>query len=344
MKKVLSLIMALVLAMFAFACTAETTQPAEATAAQAETEATQAAATEAPATDFPKHNITVICPWGAGGGTDSLLRALCSAAEPELGVSLVVSNVTGGGGATGHAAIKEATADGYTVGMITYELTTLSAQGLIPFTYDDIDPILCVNMDAAIIAVPADAPYSTADEFVAYAKEHPGEINIANPAVGGSWNIAAATFAQKAGIEVKHVPFEGTAEAVTAAVGGHVQAVVASIPEVQAQVLAGQLKVIGVMAAERSDALPDAPTFMEQGYDLVAGTWRGLALPKGVPDAERQILIDAFTNAMSDPDFLEFAGNLGLGIYYQNADDFKQNIADTAENAALALKELGLID
>lgn len=302
-----------------------------------------AGAAEQKTVDFPKRNISVICPWGAGGGTDALLRALCKAAEKDLGVNLIVSNVTGGGGATGHAAIMNSKADGYNVGMITFELTTLSVQGLIPFTHQDIDPILCVNMDAAIIAAPIAAPYNTAEEFVAYGKANPGAIKIGNPSVGGAWNIAAATFAQDTGISVTHVPYEGTNEAVTAAVGGHIGAVVASVPEVQAQVLSGQLKVIGVMSETRSDALPSAPTFREQGYDIVTGTWRGLALPKGVDAAERKILVDAFTNAMEDKDFLQFAENLGLGIYYQNDVDFRKNIEDTAVSAKVALKELGII-
>lgn len=342
MKKLISLMLALAMVFALTACTSDnpsstTTPPVNNSTPVEESES------PTPTTNFPTRNISVICPWGAGGGTDALLRALATAAEKELGVTLVVNNITGGGGATGHAAIKEAEPDGYTIGMITFELTTLTAQGLIPFSYEDIDPILCVNMDAAIIAVPADAPYSTADEFVEYAKDHPGEITIGNPAVGGSWNIAAATFAEMAGIQVTHVPYEGTNEAVTAAVGGHIGAVVASVPEVQAQVLAGQLKVIGVMSAERSDALPDAPTFTEQGYDLITGTWRGMALPKGVPAAERQIIIDALTKAMDDPEFLDFAATLGLGIYYQNAEDFTKNIADTAVSAASALKQLGII-
>lgn len=340
MKKFLALALALCMIFALCACGK---QEAPATAPVDEAAPAETAPAEVPV-NFPTRPINVICPWGAGGGTDSLLRALCTAAEKELGVSLNVSNVTGGGGATGFAAIKEAEPDGYNVGMITYELVTLDAQALIPFSYTDVDPILGVNMDAAIIAAPADAPYSTADEFVAYAKEHPGEIKIGNPAIGGSWNIAAATFAKLADIEVTHVPFEGTAEAVTQAVGGHINAVVASIPEVQAQVLAGQLKVIGIMADERSEALPDAPTFKEQGYDLVTGTWRGMALPANVPEAERQILIDAFTKAMDDPEFIEFANNLGLGLYQQDADTFTQCLADTSVSATEALKVLGIIE
>jgi tripartite-type tricarboxylate transporter receptor subunit TctC len=291
---------------------------------------------------FPQKNINVICPWGAGGGTDALLRALCTAAEKELGVKLIVSNVTGGGGATGHAAIVTASADGYNMGMITFELTTLEAQGLIPFTHKDIEPMIRVNMDAAIIAARVEAPYSTAQEFIDFAKANPRSLTVGNPAVGGAWNISAATLAKSTNIEVKHIPFEGTAEAVTALVGGHIDAVVASIAEVQSQVKAGELKVIGIMADTRSDVLPEAKTFKEQGFNIISGTWRGLALPLNVPEKERQILVDAFTKAMADPGFVQFAANMGLGLAYLNPADFKKNIAETVESVRVILPTLGL--
>jgi tripartite-type tricarboxylate transporter receptor subunit TctC len=300
------------------------------------------AKSEGGAADFPKKNINVICPWGAGGGTDALLRALCNAVEKELGVSLIVSNVTGGGGATGHAAIVTAQSDGYNMGMITFELTTLEAQGLIPFKHTDIDPMIRVNMDAAIIAARVEAPYSSAQEFIDYAKAHPNQITIGNPAVGGAWNISAAQLAQKAGVQVKHIPFEGTAQAVTQLVGGHVDAVVASVAEVQAQVKAGELKVIGVMDDKRSDVLPDAKTFKEQGIDIISGTWRGLALPKNVPEANKKILVDAFTKAMKDPEFIKFAGNMGLGLAYLDPAAFSKNIDETAASVKVILPSLGI--
>jgi tripartite-type tricarboxylate transporter receptor subunit TctC len=294
------------------------------------------------AAKYPVKNINVICPWGAGGGTDALLRALCNAVEKDLGVKLIVSNVTGGGGATGHAAIVTAQPDGYNMGMITFELTTLEAQGLIPFKHSDLDPMIRVNMDAAVIAVRVEAPYNTAQEFINYAKANPNSITVGNPAVGGAWNISAARLAEVAGIQVKHIPFEGTAEAVTALVGGHINAVVASVAEVQSQVKAGELKVIGVMDEKRSDVLPDAKTFKEQGINVISGTWRGLALPLKVPEAEKKTLVDGFTKAMGDPDFIKFAGNMGLGLAYLDPAAFSKDIDETAESVKVILPSLGI--
>ena len=133
---------------------------------------------------FPKKDIMVICPWSAGGGTDTILRALARATEPFLGTGINVTNKTGGGGAVGHGAGINAKADGYTVTMITFEILSLPPQGLVPFTYKDYDLLMRVNMDPAALTVRADAPYDTFEEFVTYAKDHPGEINIGHSGPG----------------------------------------------------------------------------------------------------------------------------------------------------------------
>ncbi|MDR1834503.1 MAG: tripartite tricarboxylate transporter substrate binding protein, partial [Fusobacteriaceae bacterium] len=122
--------------------------------------------TAAAADKYPAKTIRVICPWAAGGGTDAILRALSAAVEKELKVTLAVENKTGGAGAIGHAAIKDAKPDGYTLGMVTFELNSLPQQGLIDFTYADYIPLCLVNADAAALTVKADAPYNTVKEFV----------------------------------------------------------------------------------------------------------------------------------------------------------------------------------
>ena len=293
--------------------------------------------------DYPTKNITMICPWGAGGGTDAVLRALCKAAEKETnGKTITVSNVTGGGGATGHAAIMKAKPDGYTIGMITFELNSMPPQKLAPFTYKDFDPVIRVNTDAAALTVPKDAPYNTLKEFVEYAKKHPDEISIGNSAPGSVWHIAAGLMAQKTGIKVKHVPFEGAGPAVTALVGHHIQAVSVSVAEVQSQVKAGQLKILGVMDTKRDPLFPDVPTFKEQGVDVVFGTWRGLGLPKGVDPAIKAKITDIFTKAMKDPDFVSYTKKAGLNLAYQNSDDFAKFLKENAELVNNTMDTIGL--
>jgi tripartite-type tricarboxylate transporter receptor subunit TctC len=293
---------------------------------------------------YPTKNIAMLCPWAAGGGTDAILRALSAAAEKQLGVTVTVENRTGGGGAIGHAAIKNARPDGYTMGMITFELNSLPQQGLIDFTYKDFDPIIRVNADAATLTVKADAPYNSVAEFVAYAKAHPGEISIGNSAPGSVWHIGAGLLANETGIEVKHIPFEGAAPAVTALAGGHIQAVSVSLAEVKSQLDAGNVKCLGIMDTKRSALYPDIPTFIDQGYNITYATWRGIAVPKGVDPEIRKTLEDAFTAAMRDEAFVAQAKNLNLDLAYQNSADFGKFMAENYDAVTKTLQETNLLD
>jgi len=293
---------------------------------------------------YPKKGITMICPWGAGGGTDAVLRAFCSAAEKQLGQTITVENKTGGGGAIGHAAIKDAKPDGYTMGMITFELNSLPQQGLIDFTYADYDPLIRVNADAATLTVKADAPYNTVQEFVDYCKKNPGKVSIGNSAPGSVWHIGAGLLADKTGINVKHVAFEGAAGAVTALAGGHIEAVSVSLAEVKSQLDAGNVKVIGIMDEKRPANYPNIPTFKEQGFDITYFTWRGLALPKGVDPAIKKIIVDAFAKAEADPSFVETAAKLNLNLAYQDPAEFSKFLKTNFEDVTATMKALGLTE
>ena len=291
---------------------------------------------------YPDKPVTVICPWTAGGGTDVLLRALSKEAEKYLGQTINVVNQTGGAGAIGHNAIRAARPDGYTIGMITFELNSLPPQGLVPFTWKDFDPLMRINTDPAALTVRKDAPYNTVRGFVDYAKAHPDEITIGNSAPGSVWNIAAGLVAEKTGIKVKHVPFDGAQPAVTALVGGHIKAVAVSVAEVRGQVQAGNLKILGVMSSERDKIFPDVPTFKEQGVDVEFYTWRGMALPKGVPANIKAKISDAYKKAFDSKEFQEFAAKASLNLAYLNAADFAKFLSQNYTDVDAVMKSLGL--
>ncbi len=291
---------------------------------------------------YPDKPVTVICPWTAGGGTDVLLRALSKEAEKYLGQTINVVNQTGGAGAIGHNAIRAARPDGYTIGMITFELNSLPPQGLVPFTWKDFDPLMRINTDPAALTVRKDAPYNTVRGFVDYAKAHPDEITIGNSAPGSVWNIAAGLVAEKAGIKVKHVPFDGAQPAVTALVGGHIKAVAVSVAEVRGQVQAGNLKILGVMSSERDKIFPNVPTFKEQGVDVEFYTWRGLALPKGVPANVKAKISEAYKKAFDSKEFQEFAAKASLNLAYLNAADFTKFLDQNYKDVDTVMKSLGL--
>ncbi|MET3698578.1 tripartite-type tricarboxylate transporter receptor subunit TctC [Bacillus oleivorans] len=268
--------------------------------------------------DFPTKSIELIVPYAAGGGTDSLARSFAD--QTDLGQSVAVVNREGGGGAVGMQNGANANPDGYTVSMITVELLTLPHSGLAQFSYEDFHPVALLNEDPAAITVSADAPWNTIEEFIAAAKEE--NLKVGNSGTGAIWHLAASALEQETDVTFNHVPFEGAAPAVTALLGGHIDAVSVSPAEVRTQVEAGELKVLAVMADERVESLPDVPTLKESGIDLSIGTWRGLAVPKDTPEDVVKTLEESFGETAQSEEFKATLDTLGLGYRYENAEGF----------------------
>lgn len=278
--------------------------------------------------DFPKKPITMIVPHAAGGGTDATARALANAAEKHLGQSIGVVNKPGGGGAIGMTEGAHAAPDGYTITMITVELNTLHHLDLAPITYEDVAAVAQINFDPGAITVPIDAPYDTLEEFLDYAKEHPGEIRVGNSGPGSIWHLASASVEKATGVQFSHVPFDGANPAVTALLGGHIEAVSVSPAEVLQYVEAGELKTLAILSEERTDAMPDVPTIGELGFGEVAvGPWRGLSVPKDTPKEIVDYLSEVFLKAAQEEEFISFMESNGLGIVLRDADEFADYLA-----------------
>jgi tripartite-type tricarboxylate transporter receptor subunit TctC len=293
------------------------------------------------AANFPERPVTIICPYAAGGGTDLFARGLARAAEKPLGQTVIVNNITGGAGAVGHAAGITARPNGYTVTAVTFELVSLPLQGLAPFTHEDFALLMRVNQDPAALAVRADFPADSVEEFIAWTKEK-GGVQIGNSGPGSVFHLAAARMAEVAELPVNHIPFSGAATAITALVGGHVEAVVVGPGEMQVQRDAGNLKILGVMSAERLALFPDIPTFREAGLDVVFGTWRGLAVPAATPEAAQEKLREAFRAAINDPEFIEFARRGGLNLDLADAETFRAAVIEQTIQIAELMDRLEL--
>lgn len=295
------------------------------------------------ASNFPEKSIEIIVPSAAGGGTDATARALANEAEDVFGQSIGVLNKTGGSGSVGMSEGANAKADGYKVTMVFVELTMFKHLGLSPLTYDQFKPIGMINFDPAALTVATDAPYDTLEEFIAYAKDHPGEVSVGNSGTGSIWHIAAASLEKAAGIKVNHVPHEGAAPAVTALVGGHIDAVTVSPAEVKTQLEAGNVKTLAVMADTRSDIIPDVPTFAEAGVEInPTGTWRGLTVPKDTPDDVVAKLEEGFMKAAEDEDFVEFMKTNGLGVELKSSEEFGEYMKQNEQDFGEIIGELGL--
>lgn len=304
-------------------------------------------ATVASAADYPAKGISVICPWGAGGGTDACLRAFSEAMSKNLGVTLTVDNRTGGGGIIGHQAIADAEADGYTIGMITFELSTYKHLGTSELTYENFEPLCRVNTDAAAITV--NAEWAKANNitdlatFIDYCKAHPGEVQMGGSSNASVWHIAGGYLMNAADIELQMITYqEGAATAVQNAASGFIQGVTVSLAEARSFIESGHLVCLGVMDTQRNPLFPDVPTCQEQGYDITYFTQRGMAVPKGTDPAVKARLVEACEAAIADPAFVEFMNNNGQAISYLNAEDYTAFLAQSLTDVGEAMEVLGL--
>ncbi len=281
---------------------------------------------EADASTYPNAPVTIVCPFSPGGGSDTVTRALAEAAKADFPKGLAVENRTGGGGSIGMSYGMHAKADGYTIQMVAPELVLLPHSG----TGGDIDykkfiPIIFVNSAYSAITVPADSPYQTLDDLIEAGKTK--SLQIGNSGIGSIWHLAAAGFAQAAGIEVTHVPFDGAAPAITSLLGDHIDAVSVSYAEVQSQVEAGKLRSLAVLAPERLSDCPDVPTMSELGYgDLAIAAWRGYAVPVGTDPAIVEYIKNSFEKATKSESFTTFMANTHNAIDILVEQDFADRL------------------
>lgn len=274
------------------------------------------------AQQYPSRPIELIVPASAGGGSDALGRAFADAAKKHLPQPFVVNNRPGGSGVIGMNAMLAAPPDGYRIGMVIAEVTTLPNLGLAKFDHTHFEPIARLNADPAAITVRADAPWNTLEEFLAAAKQQPGGIKLGNAGNGSVYHLSAIGLEEQAGVKFNHVPYSGAAPAVVALLGGHIDALDVSPAEVGTHVLGGKLKMLGIMAAERIAAFGSVPTLRERKFDLTLGTWRGLVAPKGTPAAVIDTLREVARQTTQDAGFRQSLAKLNLGLAYLDAPAF----------------------
>jgi len=295
---------------------------------------------------YPERPITLVVPWGAGGGTDATARILASLLEQELGQPVNVVNRTGGSGVVGHSAIANAEPDGYTLGIVTVEIGMMHWAGLTDLTYEDYTPLALYNEDPAGVQVRADAPWDTIEELLDHVRDNPpGTLTGSGTGQGGIWHLALAGMLQNAGMEsdrVPWVPSEGAAPGLQDLVAGGVDVVTCSVPEAQSLIDAGRVKSLAIMAAERADAFPDVPTLAEVGVDWRLGAWRGVAGPAGMPDEVVDTLVPVIERIHAMDEFRDFMEGRGFGMIFLGPDDYRQFMADSNEALGGVMKDLGL--
>ena len=268
---------------------------------------------------YPSKPIQLIVPFAAGGGTDAVGRILAESMKNVLKQDVVVVNKIGGAGAVGMNEGLRAKPDGYTVTMVTREVSSLPLLGQAPFKTLDFKYVGNVNSDPAVVTVSTDSPYKTIEDLMAAMKANPGKLKFAASAAP---NFYAIQFSLESGLTFITVPFQGAAPAMIEILGGRADFGIYNPGEIKAQVEAGKLRALAVMAGKRVEGMKDVPTFKEKGLNVIAGTYRGLAVPPQTPDAVVKVLETALAQAVKEPKFVEFMNSSFLGIDYRNSADF----------------------
>jgi tripartite-type tricarboxylate transporter receptor subunit TctC len=272
--------------------------------------------TPATAQDYPSKPIRLIVSFGPGGGADIVGRILGQAIAEKLGQPVVIENKPGAAGTLGNELVARAEKDGYTLGIMT-------AGQIIA------EPISMVATASLIIVTRPDFPASTAKELVAQAKQNPGKISVASPGFGATQHMSAELFRQTAGIDMLHVPFRTSPEAIAAILGKQVDVLFDTVLAVLGQVQSGQLKAIAVTGAERFPVVPDVPPAVESGvvpgYDVT--TWYGFFAPRGTPQEIVGKLNKVLNEAIKDPAVRDKLIKAGVAVQGSTPEAFGKFMA-----------------
>ncbi len=298
---------------------------------------------------WPTRAITMIVPFPPGGLADLVARPVAEAMSRDLGQPVVIENKAGAGGGIGMSQAAKAKPDGYTVLMALSSLTIIPEADVVlarpaMFALADLRPIARFTADPTVLAVRADAPWKTVQQFVDDAKKRPSAINYGSSGSYGTMHVPMEILSQTAGVKMTHVPFTGAGPAVVALLGGQIDAVSSGPATVLQQVKAGKLRVLGHWGTAPLAALPDAPSLKDAGFNAEYAQWSGLFIPAGVPEAIAQRLRAAAKTAAQDARVKEVILNAGSPVQYQDSPDFEKYVQLDAARISAVVKRIGKVE
>ncbi|MDK2986762.1 MAG: putative tricarboxylic transport rane protein [Clostridia bacterium] len=330
------LILVLGLALILAGCNSGSADKAENNADKPKTEEKQEQAVE-----FPTKKLTIVIPYGSGGGTDQVARMLAGIMKDDFGKPIICVNKTGGGGAVGLQYTADAEPDGHTIVLTTSNISTVKITGNSELTYKDFEPIIGVNFDSPALVVRSDSPWKTAEEFIAYAKENKVSIGTGSP--GGLWHVGVIKLQKETEAKFNIVPSTtGGAKASVRLMGGHVDAIAIPPNEAMNGLESGEFRMLATMTPERVEAFPDIPTFKDLGYDVNIRSVRGFLAPKGTPSEIIKILHDKIKKAVEDQRYVDFIQKKASNIFYMNTAEYKKYLDQELKDYTQLIKDAGL--
>ena len=294
------------------------------------------------AADFPTKPVTIVVPFGAGGSTDLMTRALAAEMAKALKQEVVVVNKAGAGGTIGTAEVAAARNDGHTVGMLPVgPLTTQTNLRRLPYSPDSFDYVCLVYSNPQALMVRKDSPYKDVNGFLAEARKNPGKIKYGSSGAGSVPHMAMVALAQAANIDVVHVPHKGDADNLTSLLGGHIETFVTHTAFLAAN--SESVKSLGLMAPKRLKEFPGLTTFVEQGAPPLSFTvWGGLAVPKGTPLPVIATIEKACKMAVDSEAYGTTLTKLNTPAAYMGSKEFAEFVAKEFESNRQLLEKAGL--
>ncbi len=299
---------------------------------------------------YPSRAVTMIVPFPPGGVADIVGRPLAAMMEKSLKQPVVIVNRTGAGGALGMREVAKAAPDGYTIlmGLSSISIFPVSERvnGKQPaYELKDFAPIALVTADPTVLVVRADSPYKSVQDFVAAAKANPGKINYSSSGVYGTLHVAMEIFANAAGIKLFHVPYGGGGPAVTALLGGQVEASAQGPAAAIGQIRAGKMRALAGWGTERLKLLPDLPTFKELGYqDVEFYIWSGVFAPAATPAPIVTRLRESVKAAATSDDFRNAMEKVSTPVHYLDAPEFANYWERDAKRLSAAVEKIGKVE
>ncbi len=298
---------------------------------------------------WPSKPINMVVAFPPGGVADIVGRPLAVAMEKTLKQPVLVINRAGAGGATGTASVAKASPDGYTILMALSSISIFPVSDRIngkqpAYEMKDFAPVALVTADPTVLVVRADGPYRTLKDFVDAAKASPGKINYSSSGVYGTLHVAMEIFANAAGIKLFHVPYQGGGPAVTALLGGQVEALASGPAAAIGQIKGGKMRALASWSTQRLALLPEIPTFKELGYDAEFYIWSGVVAPAATPAPILTRLRDAVREAANSAEFKAQMEKVSTPISYLDAPEFQKYWDNDARRLAVALEKIGKVE
>jgi tripartite-type tricarboxylate transporter receptor subunit TctC len=297
---------------------------------------------------WPTRSITMIVPFPPGGLADLVARPVAEAMSRELGQPVVIENKAGAGGGIGMSLAAKSKPDGYTMVMALSSLTVLPEADVVlgrtpMFGLNDLRPVARYTADPTVLAVRAESPWKSVQEFVDDARKRPGAINYGSSGNYGTMHVPMEILAQVSGSKLTHIPFTGAGPAVVALLGGQIDAVSTGPATVLQHVKAGKLRVLGHWGNEKLASMPDVTSLKDAGFNAEYAQWSGLFIPSATPEPVAQRIRAAARAAAQDAKVKEVILGAGSPVQFQDSPDFEKYVQADAKRMVDVVKKIGKV-